>query len=819
MLDLPDYEKLGSFYLGKKFELAGNQLLDEKVLYDAKDLTTHAMCVGMTGSGKTGLCLALLEEAALDGIPAICIDPKGDLGNLLLTFPEFHASDFRPWLEESDAARQGLTLDAFSQQVASKWQAGIESWDQDADRIRRFRDAVDMAIYTPGSNAGIPLTVLKSFDAPAAAALEDFDVMRERVAGAASGLLTLMGIEADPISGREHILLSNIFDVAWRKGQNLDLPALIRSIQNPPFEKVGVFDLESFYPGRDRQKLAMALNNLLANPTFSGWLEGEPLDIKRLLHTPTGKPRLSIISIAHLSDAERMFFVTILLNELLAWMRSQPGTNSLRALFYMDEVFGYFPPSAKPPSKPPMMVLLKQARAFGLGIALATQNPVDLDYKGLSNIGTWFLGRLQTQRDKDRVLDGLEGAAAQTGMRFDRGAMEQTLAALGSRVFLMNNVHDDGPTIFQSRWAMSFLRGPLSRRQIQELMDPRRDEFNANQAQAGDVQDSNTGALPRTTTDSDPSTRPVVPHSVEERFWLAPTRPSSSYRTIYRPALLARVACHFVRKSADLDSWMDQTLLVAARDPLPEDIWAGAEVLSSEPELGSEPAEGFGFTELPSEMLSGSQYKRWDKALRDHLYRRLPLTLFTCKELKLTSLPGQDELDARLSWSQQVRELRDEKKEALQVKYARKLKTLEAKIRTAVQRLEREKAQYDQQKWSTMLNFGQTVLGAFLGNKVSSRGATAGRSLGRTAQQRTDVVLAQETIEALEYEKQSIEREFTSELKELQAEFKVESLTLEPFEVPCRKGDIQVRLLCLVWLPWEVDSSGIAKSLAEFPKP
>ncbi|MEO8269602.1 MAG: DUF87 domain-containing protein, partial [Aureliella sp.] len=477
MENLPDYEKIGSFYIGKKYELAGRRLLEDKVLYDSNDLTTHAMCVGMTGSGKTGLCLSLLEEAAIDGIPVICLDPKGDLGNLLLAFPSLAPADFKPWLDASEASRKGLDLDQYARETATKWRDGLQSWDQDASRIRRYVASVDMAIYTPGSNAGIPMNVLKSFDAPPKEVIDDSEVMRERVAGTASGLLTLMGIAADPLGSREHILLSNIFDSAWRAGRSLDLPDLIRSIQTPPMDKIGVFDLESFYPSKERLKLSMTLNNLLASPSFAGWLEGAPLDIKKLLYTDQGKPRLSIISIAHLSDPERMFFVTILLNELLVWMRMQSGTTSLRALFYMDEVYGFFPPSAIPPSKPPMLVLLKQARAFGLGIVLATQNPVDLDYKGLSNIGTWFLGRLQTQRDKDRVLEGLEGAAAQTGNKFDRGAMEQTLAALGNRVFLMNNVHDESPTIFQSRWAMSYLRGPLSRDQIQKLMDPRRPEL------------------------------------------------------------------------------------------------------------------------------------------------------------------------------------------------------------------------------------------------------------------------------------------------------------------------------------------------------
>ncbi len=471
---MQDFEKLGVFYLGREYDWQNRKPKPELLLYDSRDLTTHAVCVGMTGSGKTGLCLALLEEAAIDGIPAIIIDPKGDLGNLLLTFPDLKPDDLKPWLDPADAARKGVTLDQLAEKTAVSWREGLAEWGQDPSRIAKFRDSADIAIYTPGSDAGLPLTVLRSFAPPSKAILENADALRERISAAVSGLLALVGIEADPLRSREHILLSNLLDRAWRAGQNVDLAGLVRQIQSPPLEKIGAVDLESFYPAKERFELAMTLNNLLASPGFAGWMQGEPLDIQRLLWTEQGKPRLSILSIAHLSDPERMFFVTILLNEMISWMRAQSGTSSLRALLYMDEVFGYFPPTANPPSKMPMLTLLKQARAFGLGVVLATQNPVDLDYKGLSNAGTWFLGRLQTERDKGRVLDGLQGASETAGAKFDRPQMEKILASLGSRVFLMNNVHEDHPVVFQSRWALSFLRGPLSRDQIHELMQPRK---------------------------------------------------------------------------------------------------------------------------------------------------------------------------------------------------------------------------------------------------------------------------------------------------------------------------------------------------------
>ncbi len=419
-----DYEKLGLFYLGRPYDLETKSPRDGLLLYDSRDLVTHAVCVGMTGSGKTGLCIDLLEEAAIDGIPALAIDPKGDLGNLLLTFPGLSHDEFRPWIDEDEARRNGKTPEEWAASQAETWRKGLESWGQSRERIARLRAAVDVAIYTPGAQSGLPLSIVKSFAAPPPDFIEESDLMRERVATTATSLLGLLGIDADPIKSREHILLSTIIDACWRQGQDLDLARLIQLIQTPPVQRIGVLELEAFYPSDKRFELAMAVNNLLAAPGFSAWMEGEALDVQRLLYTPEGKPRLTILSIAHLNDAERMFFVSLLLNQVLGWMRQQPGTTSLRAIVYMDEIAGYLPPVANPASKAPMLTLLKQARAFGVGMVLATQNPVDLDYKALSNAGTWFIGRLQTERDQARVLDGLEGAMSTAGGAFDRDALQ-----------------------------------------------------------------------------------------------------------------------------------------------------------------------------------------------------------------------------------------------------------------------------------------------------------------------------------------------------------------------------------------------------------
>ena len=520
-----DFEKLGVFYLGKEYDLANGELKDNLILYDAKDLTTHAMIVGMTGSGKTGLAIDLLEEAAIDGIPSILIDPKGDLGNILLQFPELRPEDFRPWIDEAEAARKGMDPDTFAAKIAETWKNGLAQWGQEPERIQRLKDTVNMTIYTPGNTAGRPIQILRSFTPPSANILQDTSALRDRIISTISGLLNLLGMDADPVQSRDHILLSNILDHAWREGRSLDIASMIHEIQKPSFKKIGVFDLESFYPSKERFKLAISLNNLLASPGFTTWLEGEPLDIQRLLYTPEGKPRVSIISIAHLSDAERMFFVTLLLNEVVSWIRGQSGTSSLRALLYMDEIFGYFPPTANPPSKLPMLTLLKQARAFGLGVVLATQNPVDLDYKGLSNCGTWFIGRLQTERDKMRVIEGLEGAAVSATEGFDRSQIEKTLAGLGNRVFLMRNVHENDSVIFQTRWVMSYLRGPLTLPQIQALS-----------AGMAAVPPSPTPSRFETPTyEANPVPHPILPPEVSEYF-LHPEGVSGSI--IYVPAAI-----------------------------------------------------------------------------------------------------------------------------------------------------------------------------------------------------------------------------------------------------------------------------------------
>ncbi len=460
---MQDYEKMGLFYLGREVDPDSGQQTGQPLLYRSRHLTTHAAVIGMTGSGKTGLGISLMEEAALDQIPVIAIDPKGDLSNLALTFPRLTGTELLPWVNREEAAAQELSPEAYAEKQAALWSEQIQAWDQSPDRIRRLKDAAEVRIYTPGGAAGIPISLLRDFSAPPPAVLADEEALREKLLATATGLLTLVGWSGDPLTDREHILISGILESAWRRGCGLSLAELIGAVQSPPMQQIGVLDLESFYPSKERFGLAMRLNSLLASSGFKCWMEGEPLQIDRFLYNEAGKPRISVFSISHLSDGERMFFVTMLLNEVIAWMRSQPGTGSLRALLYMDELFGYLPPVANPPSKAPLLTLLKQARAYGLGLVLSTQNPVDLDYKALSNMGTWFIGRLQTQQDQDRVLSGLEGASSEG---FDRGRVARLLSGLGKRNFYLHTVHEEHPLIFTTRFTLSYLAGPLTREQL-----------------------------------------------------------------------------------------------------------------------------------------------------------------------------------------------------------------------------------------------------------------------------------------------------------------------------------------------------------------
>ncbi len=798
MIDAARYEKLGVFYLGQPVSPETGEATPEPFLYDARDLTTHAFCVGMTGSGKTGLCVTLLEEAALDGIPAIVIDPKGDLGNLLLTFPDLRAEDFEPWIDEAAAARSGRSPGEEAAWTADLWKKGLAASGQDGARIGRFRSAVQTALYTPGSRTGRPIRVLGSLDAPSQAVLDDPDALRDRIVGTASSLLTLLDVEADPVKSPAHILLSRLLEDAWRSGPTLTLAELIGRVQNPPFDRVGALDLDSFYPSRERRELAMRLNNLLASPGFEAWMEGEPLEASRLLYTPDGKPRLSILSIAHLSDRERMFFVTLVLGEIVSWMRSQEGTGSLRALLFMDEVFGFFPPLGNPPAKPLMLTLLKQARAYGLGVVLATQNPVDIDYKGLSNCGTWFLGRLQTERDKGRVLEGLEGASS-TG--FDRARIDRLLSSLGKRVFLMNNVHDDGPALFETRWALSYLRGPLQREEIRRLAPP----AEADTPEPGQEEPAARRPSPSLRPSRPATHRPPLPEEAREGFLLPVGTPAPTDAR-YEAGLFAEASVHYVRRGGTVDHWEN----VRVYTPLPADLrgspWGEATETVDDSLAPVGPADveldAALFEEAPAVVTNPKWYPRWQKMLISHLYREHPLRLWTSPGTKALSHPGETRAEFAARVRLRLREQADAQKERIEKRYRTRIERLHARRQRAEARIEREQSQYENRRMETIISLGSTLLGAVFGRRASTigRASTAAKNMSRTSRERSDIGRAQAAVEAIDNEIRELDHAFETELDELAIDPRGE-LALEEVLLRPRKSDLAVTSMRFVWRP------------------
>lgn len=808
-MTLPDYEKLGVFYLGREYDVARGVRLSELVLYDSQDLTTHAVCVGMTGSGKTGLCMALLEEAAIDGIPAIVIDPKGDLANLLLQFPGLRASDFEPWIDPEEARRSGTDVPAAAATAAERWSRGLAEWDQDGARIARLCDAADFAVYTPGSNAGLSVSIVKSFGAPPRAIVDDSELFAERVSSTATSLLGLVGVDADPLQSREHILIANILDRSWREGRDLDLAGLIGAIQTPPVQRIGVFELEAFFPAKDRFQLAMRLNNLLASPSFAQWLEGEPLDVGAALRTASGKPRVSIYSIAHLSDPERMFFVSLLLNQTLSWMRTQSGTSSLRAILYMDEIAGYFPPVANPPSKAPLLTLLKQARAFGVGCVLATQNPVDLDYKGLANCGTWFVGRLQTERDKARLLDGLEGATAgATGGGFDRSEMERTLAGLQKRVFLLHNVHERAARTFETRYVLSYMRGPMTRSEIQRLVAARKSDIAAGMSKPATLAPTSvSNTSKRDVTEPAASTAgvlPVLPPGIPQHFLLA--RDPAARSAAFRPALFASASVYFSDAKLGIAHEVSRHVLAEFADgPVGLD-WAEAESVDfDESALTPAAPQGATFSALPAEATKPRSYDVWKKTLADRLVRTEELLLLRSPLLKLVSQPNETETQFRVRIAQRAREERDRGKEKLRSKYASKRATAEERVRRARQQLEVQQGQSRDAKVGGAISIGSAIFGALFGKSTrsagnTSRAATAARGTSRALRESGDVDRAKETLAAREHDLAELDAAIRADVDAIESAVDPLREQLDTVVLRPKKTNVTVRLVTLTWI-------------------
>lgn len=803
---MQDFEKLGAFYLGKRYDQAGGVSTDELVLYDSSDLTTHAVVVGMTGSGKTGLGIGLIEEAALDHVPVIAVDPKGDLGNLLLSFPRLAARDFEPWVDPRAASAAGQTVEAFAASTAAHWKKGLADWGQTPARIEKLRKAADFAIYTPGSSAGLPLAVLGEFAPPPDPLLEDVDLVNERVASTVNGLMALLGIDADPVTSPAHILLSNILRRRWLDGERLRLPDLINAIQEPGFDRLGVMDLESFYPAKERFGLAMQLNGLLAAPGFEVWMQGDLLDPSRLFYTSSGKPRVSVVSIAHLNDAQRMFFVTLLLGEIIAWMRVQPGSASLRAILYMDEIFGYLPPVANPPSKQLFLTLLKQARAYGLGLVLATQNPIDLDYKALSNAGTWFIGRLQTDRDRKRLREGLESAGGSAG--FGRGGLDAMLAGLGKRQFLLHNVHENSPVVFATRWVMSYLAGPMTREQIKRLAGNTGpidvDTKVSRQPVANETADRQAGKLDRSEA---AGARPVLPPDIKQCFLPLSAHAKTGDPPAYRPTLLAITGLYYSNARIGLER---NTELVLALDVDRNDLTAewdcAAQLEIDSGALATDSKSNAKFLPVPPGLADPKQLTAWERSLKRWLRAAKPLTVYRSGRFKLYSDPEETEAAFRIRLQHAANEARDIDVAKLKARYEKKVASIEDRLMRARQALERETEQARGASVDTALSIGTAVLGALLGRKRVStasvnRAGTAMRKAGSARKQAGDVKRAKATIASLEHKLEALTGSFDAEIDALEGAFDAQDEKLTETRVRPRSTDIEIRYFGIGWVP------------------
>ena len=780
-----DYEKLGLFYLGKQFDLDASKRRDDLVLYDSRDLLTHAVIVGMTGSGKTGLGITLIEEAAIDGIPVLAIDPKGDLGNLLLTFPNLAASDFAPWIDSGEAQRHNTTVDAYAAETAQRWKSGLAEWDQDGTRIAKLKAAADVTVYTPGSRIGTPLAILGSLG-PATEPGED---AQSDIATTAASLLGLAGVDDVQPHSREQALISAILS-SRSPNAPADLRWLVQQIQRPSFDSIGVLDLETFFSARERQELALRFNSVLAAPGFDAWSAGEPLDAASLLFTPAGKPRIAIISVAHLDDAQRMLVVSLVLNAVLRWTRRQSGTSSLRALVYMDEVFGYMPPVANPSSKLPLLTLLKQARAFGVGLVLATRNPVDLDYKALSNTGTWFLGKLQTERDKARMLDGLEGVSS----GLDRQSIDRALSSLRSRVFLMHNVHEQAPIAFETRWALSYLRGPMGREELRRF------------TRAPETSTATTPPpipTPAAPSPSASTAKPVVPAGIEEYVLPSDAGTPAQYAPVLYGA--ARVQYTDTKRGIDVTRSL-QAIVAFTNGPIPVD-WERAEETSFEPESLTQPGASLAAPHLPLPpvALDKKRYATWTKDFGTWVARAQPLTIYSVPSMKLVSKPGESERDFQARIQHTGRETRDGAVEKLRQQYAPKVARLQEKARKAEEAVGKEQQQASQQKLQTAVSIGATMLGALMGRRAVSlstlgRATTAARGVGRSAKETEDVAKAQVRLQEAQAELAALEAELQQEVAALEG-VAPGGIALETIEIKPKRGGVDIRIVALAWKP------------------
>jgi hypothetical protein len=775
------YEKAGLFYLGRDIDKKSGKATEFLTLLKNKDFTTHAAIIGMTGSGKTGLGISLIEEAAMDNIPALVIDPKGDMGNLMLIDPTFSPQNYTEWVRD-EAIAKGEDVEAYASRVASEWREGLESWGQSGERLATFAK-VKKSIYTPGSSAGIPIDIMASLKAPPREILDESDSFGAYLKATVSSLLSLVGSGGEDVNSKEAILLSQIIATGWLDGKDIDIATLIASIITPPFTKIGVLPLESYFPQAQRFALATNFNAVIASPSFASWMSGETLDIQRMLYDEDGKAKIAIISIAHLSDEERMFFVTLLLNKFIAWMRQQSGTVALKAILYMDEIFGFFPPSKNPPSKEPMLLLLKQARAFGIGVVLSTQNPVDLDYKGLSNIGTWLIGRLQTPQDIERVIDGLEGKADAT---YTKGDIEKLLASMQKRTFFLKSAHMDDIGLFTTRWTMSYLKGPLKKEEISTLM----------KSQKTNIGEAKSVAEVMNLSGDDYETLDLLPSSTEQYY-----EPSYTSQPSYLPTLTARAKVHFYDKSRGIDEFRPIALSLLI-DPNDSEIaWEKSENDESDlSRFSTKAPDGAKRGRLPEWLINDKEFKKAAKGLTERLYAQERIELYRVTKPKLESKAGESLSDFKVRFQDILNDQKEEEIERLKGQISKREETLKARLRTAKEKLAKEESDVAQKTTDTILSVGMAVFGALMGKKTSAaKVATTLNKGSKVIKEKGEVSMVQGRIDEINTNLEELGYELEDAIDKIDQEFTLDEKMIETFTLRPTRTDIKVEKICLAW--------------------
>ncbi len=803
--------KPGELFIGEEIESDSGDRTGESVLLDAADFTTHGVIVGMTGSGKTGLGVVLLEEALMSGVPVLAIDPKGDLSNLSLTFPNLAPSDFEPWIDEGAARVEQTTVPELAASTAEMWKNGLASWGHDGDDIAKLQASANPIIYTPGSTSGVPLNALGRLSKPDS---DDPQVLQDEVDSTVAGLLSLVGIESDPLSGREHILMANLITRAWASDAPMDLPTLLGQMMDPPIRKLGVLELDSFFPAKDRTALVMKLNGLLASPSFAAWAEGAPLDMQSMLWDSNGDPRAAIVSLSHLDEAERQFAVTLVLSKLISWMRAQSGTGELRVLVYIDEVAGYAPPTANPPTKGPILTLLKQARAFGVGLVLSTQNPVDLDYKAISNAGTWMIGRLQTEQDKNRLVDGLRSADGGV----DVAEVERIISGLGKRQFVLRSARSSKLPLLTTRWAMSYLAGPLTRDQIGELMvdqkaalegAPTADGGSSAATPAGGAASAPAEPEAPTLADNESSVPPSVPDSLPMKYvhssapWLDAVGAREG-GTKLMPALAARMNLLFDETKADLrhnEEW--EAIIPLTGDAIDADD--AIEVDFDDRDFVNDGPTNPVYV-MPSFNLTATAIKKAQTDLRARLYTGETLSLQHNPDLKLWSRPGESAED----FAKRCEAAADDKADEAAAKLRTKLETKYDRVQAALAKAEDRVVELEEsakgRKTQNVINIGTSILGGLLGGRRSARslgGAARRMASGKRQSDSTEARLhtAQNRVAEKIEELEELEAELQDAVIEIDDEWTEKAENIETDEIPLEKTDITVEDLLLVWLP------------------